>query len=96
MYGWLLRDKGFVIVLVRWSAAAMYSASRVAEEEVLRAMMNIRLENGSHSIDRTRTRFGFTGIPLFVLSVSSPSPHIALTIPSTCARSDQAAETRGL
>jgi len=38
-------------VLVNWSAAAMYSASRVAAG-VLRALMNIRLENGSHSIDR--------------------------------------------
>jgi len=26
MYGWLLRGKGFVMVLVSWSAAAMYSA----------------------------------------------------------------------
>ena len=74
MYEWLLRDKGFVIVLVRWSAAAMYSASRVAEEEVLRAMMNIRLENGSHSIDRAPTRFGFTGIPLRQFAITSRLP----------------------
>ncbi len=35
------------------------------------------LEFGSHSIERANRRFGFTGVSLFVLSVSSPSPHVA-------------------
>ncbi|ESY88178.1 hypothetical protein X738_32605 [Mesorhizobium sp. LNHC209A00] len=53
VYGWLLRVKGVGLDLVNRSVAAMYTASECATGS-LRALMNIRLENRSHSIERAR------------------------------------------
>ncbi|WJI72461.1 transposase [Mesorhizobium sp. C399B] len=53
VYGWLLRVKGVGSDLVNRSVAAMYTASECATGS-LRALMNIRLENRSHSIERDR------------------------------------------
>ncbi|MER9008002.1 transposase [Mesorhizobium sp. M0862] len=53
VYGWLLRVKGIGSGLVNRSVAAMYTASECATGS-LRALMNIRLENRSHSIERAR------------------------------------------
>ena len=40
--------------LMNWSVAAMYTASEYAAGS-LRALMNVRLENRSHSIERARS-----------------------------------------
>ena len=53
VYGWLLRVKGVGSGLVNRSVAAMYTASQYATRS-LRALMNIRLENRSHSIERAQ------------------------------------------
>ena len=53
MYGWLLRVKDVGSVLMNRSVAAMYTASEYAAAS-LRALMNVRLENRSHSIERAR------------------------------------------
>ena len=45
----------------------------------LGALMNVRLEN---RLNRARSRrFGLIGVSWFFVSVRSPSPHVALTIP---------------
>ena len=53
VYGWLLRVKDVGSVLMNRSVAAMYTASEYAAAS-LRALMNVRLENRSHSIERAR------------------------------------------
>lgn len=71
----------FLSVLSNWSAAAMYPASLCGSCAARHDEYPLKL--GSHSIDRACMRFGFTGLSLIFLSVSSPSPHVALTIPQT-------------
>ena len=80
MYGWLLRVKDVGSVLMNRSVAAMYTASEYAAAS-LRALMNVRLGE-QVPLNRARSeRCGLIGVSWFFVSVRSPSPHVALTIP---------------
>ena len=50
MYGWLLRGKGFVSFFELVGCGHVFGV--FVQNDVLRAMMNVRWMCGSHSIDR--------------------------------------------